>query len=266
MRWMALGFIVLVIALAAVVRINERRFIYFPLRDLTATPVALGLAFDDLSLITPDGIALHGWFVPARQPVAPVVLFLHGNGGNISHRLDKLRILHEIGASVCIIDYRGYGRSQGTPDETGLFVDAQTAYDWLRERPDAQRVIAYGESLGTAVATDLANHREVGAVILEEGFTSARDVGRELYRFPPLWLLMRSRFDTIGKIARVRVPVLLLHSRDDELFGMHHAQRLLAAAVGPKRLVELRGGHNDAFLVSEKVYRQEIAEFLESIR
>jgi fermentation-respiration switch protein FrsA (DUF1100 family) len=126
-------------------------------------------------------------------------------------------------------------------------------------------MVFYGESLGTAVAAALAAEQEPAGVILESGFTSARAVARELYRFLPLDWVIASRFDTLGNISRVRAPLLILHSAEDEFFGLHHAEALLAAAAGPKRLVQLRGGHNDAFLVSKNRYTEAIASFLQEV-
>lgn len=251
----------------------EPRMLYYPTRVLEGTPSSLGWAFEEVLLAAGDGVALHGWFIPASPESgaaagAPrrdrlTVLFLHGNAGNISHRFEKLRILRELGASVLIVDYRGYGRSGGRPDEPGLYRDARAAYDHLvGERGlDPGELVLYGESLGSAVAADLAAGSEVGGVVLEAAFTSARDVGQSMFPFLPVRWLMRTRFDTAGKIARVRAPFLLLHSRDDEYFAPIHAERLLAASRGRARLVLLRGGHNEAFLASEGEYRRALAEF-----
>jgi fermentation-respiration switch protein FrsA (DUF1100 family) len=169
---------------------------------------------------------------------------------------------------VCIIDYRGYGASDGRPSEEGLYLDARAAYEYLVTQLNvpAARIVLYGESLGTAVAVDVAAEHAVGGVILEAAFTSARSVARELYRFFPIHLAIRSRFDTATKITRLRHPLLLLHSVEDEFFGIHHARQLLAAAAGPKHLVTLRGGHNDAFLVSGTIYRAALRDFLSDLR
>jgi uncharacterized protein len=251
----------------ALVRWVEPQLIYFPTREIVQTPTAAGLTFRDLHITTADGVQLHGWFIPTAIEDAPVVLLLHGNGGNISHRLEKIALLRDTGASVCIIDYRGYGKSEGHPSESGLYLDARAAYDYLVNelKTDPRRLVLYGESLGTAVAVHLAADRPVAGVILEAAFTSARTVARELYRFLPIHLAMRSRFDTLSGIPGVKAPLLILHSRSDEFFGIEHAERLLAAAPGPKRLVELRGGHNDAFLVSGETYSAALRDFVGSV-
>jgi hypothetical protein len=250
-------------ALALFLRWYEARLIYLPFRDLERTPADLGLPYEDLRLQTADGQSVHGWFLPSGSPAPLTVLFLHGNAGNISHRFDKLAMLREIGADVLIIDYRGYGRSTGRPDEAGTYRDADAAYAYLVEarKIDPGRIVLYGESLGTAVAVDLAARKPVGGLILESVFSSGVDVAREMFPFLPMRWLVRNRYESVKKIGQVRASVLILHGRDDEFFGWRHPQRLYDAARGPKQLVELRGGHNDAFLVSSARYMQALREF-----
>jgi fermentation-respiration switch protein FrsA (DUF1100 family) len=170
--------------------------------------------------------------------------------------------------SVLIVDYRGYGQSEGRPDEEGLYRDARAAHDHLvRVRGlEPRGIVLYGESLGSAVAAQLAAGSEVGGVVLEAAFTSARDVGQSMFPFLPVRLVMRSRFDTERTIARVNAPILLLHSRDDEYFPPAHAERLLAASRGRARLELLRGGHNEAFLASEPEYRRALGAFFSGLR
>ena len=232
--------------------------IYYPDRQPFATPAGI----TDLNLTASDGVAIHGWFIPA--PTGQVtVLLLHGNAGNISHRLEKIEILHEAGAAVCIIDYRGYGRSAGTPNEAGTYRDARAAYEYLTKtmKLAPRNIIVYGESLGSAVAVELATRVPVGGVIIEEAFTSMPDVGQKLFPILPVRWLVRNRYGTIHKMDRLTAPLLIFHSRQDEIFPFQHAERLLAAATVSKRLVELHGGHNDAFWESRIVYRQALAEF-----
>lgn len=248
---------------AALLRWSEPHMLYFPLKEIERTPASIGLPYEDVRLRASDNVQLHGWFIPAQAPSAPTVLFFHGNAGNISHRLEKLRILNQLGAHTLIIDYRGYGMSEGKPDEPGIYLDAHAAYAYLiRGRAvSPATVLAYGESLGSAVAVELAATTTVGGVVLEAPFTSIADVGREIYPFLPVGLLARSQYDNLGKIGRISAPILILHSRDDEIIALSHARRLFERAAEPKRLVELAGGHNDAFLVSENAYREALGEF-----
>jgi hypothetical protein len=264
----ALSFVALFVALVLGLRWYEHQSMYFPTRDVFRSPADAGLAFEDVTLETADGETLHGWWVPSGRTDALVVLFFHGNGGNVSHRLDKLAVLHDIGADTLIIDYRGYGKSSGTPSEHGIYRDALAAYRWLTVTRDVppQRIVVYGESLGSAVAVHLASEAPLGGVVLESGFTSVMDIAQEMFPFLPVRWIVKHKYDSIEKVHRINAPLLILHSREDELFEMSHPERLLAAARPPKRLVEMQGGHNDAYLVSAQTYRSALADFLTEIR
>lgn len=250
-------------ALALWLRVNEPRMIYFPERAIAMTPRQQGMKYEDIWLTAADGVRLNGWFMPSARPSGLTLLLLHGNAGNISHRFEKYAIFHELGWDVFALDYRGYGSSAGEPNEAGLYLDARAAYRYLAEQRGVapHKLIVYGESLGVAVATDLVSQVAAAGLVLEEGFTSAPDVGQQMYPFLPMRWLMRTRFDTLDKMSRIRAPLLIFHSRDDEFFPMEHAQRLLAAARVPKRLVELHGGHNDAFVLSGEIYRDALQRF-----
>jgi len=269
MNWLiilAVGYL----ALCLYVRLSESRFIYYPSRGLDRTPDAQGWAHEEVWLTAADGVRVHGWWIPCPAPAkpeadrSPTVLFLHGNAGNISHRFEKLAILRDLGVDVLIIDYRGYGRSEGHPSEPGLYADARAAYDHLIQRRGVPvaHVVVYGESLGSAVAVQLATEVAVGGLVLEEPFTSAVDVGQKMFPFLPVRWLARSRYDSLAKIGQIRAPLLILHSRDDEMFPLSHAERLVAAAPQPGELVVLRGSHNEAFLVSDRIYREALQQFL----
>jgi fermentation-respiration switch protein FrsA (DUF1100 family) len=242
----------------------ERSLIYYPTRRLEATPGDYGLPFEDVRPTAEDGVRLHGWYVPGPRPVT--VFWCHGNAGNISHRLDKLAILRDLGVDVLILDYRGYGESEGRPDEAGTYRDARAGYEHLVSTRglDPRSIVLFGESLGSAVAAHLAVEAEVGGLVLEESFTSLADVAQGMFPFLPVRWVIRNRYDTLDRIGRVSAPVLILHSRDDEYFTFRHAERLAAAAREPT-VVELRGGHNDAFLVSGQVYRRELAAFFATV-
>ncbi len=239
------------------------RLVYFPSRVHDGgTPGVLGLEYEDVQLISADGVHLHGWYVPAPSSLRTVLL-LHGNAGNISHRLDKLAALNELGASVFLLDYRGYGRSEGAPDEAGTYRDADAAYGWLRDRGVApEQLIIYGESLGGPIATDLAAREPVGGLILESSPSSILAVAQSLYPWLPVSAFLSVRYDALAKIPRVRSPLLILHSPTDEIVPFAMAEDLYTAANAPKRLVRLAGGHNDNFLVAADVYRGALGDFL----
>ena len=212
-----------------------------------------------------DGIHINGWFLPATSPSPAklTILFFHGNAGNISHRLEKIGIFRDLGVDTFIIDYRGYGRSEGQPNEEGTYRDAQAAYAYLTQQRklSPHSIVVYGESLGTAIAADLASKLQVRGLILEDGFTSVADVGQKMFPIFPVRWLVRNKYDTASKLPRMHVPLLIFHSRQDEMFPYEYAERLLAAAPAPKWLVELHGSHNDAFWQSQVVYRQALREF-----
>lgn len=245
----------------------QSRLLYLPqmpTRTLAATPAAVGLDHESVELLTADRVSLHGWFVPHPHPRG-VLLFCHGNAGNISHRLDSIREFHDLGLSVFIFDYRGYGRSGGSPSESGTYLDAAAAWDHLvRERGiPSGSVVVFGRSLGAAIAARLAAERQPAALIIESAFTSAPELAAELYPWLPARWLTRFDYATAADLARVTVPVLVIHSRDDEIVPFDHGRRLYAIAAEPKRLLELDGGHNDGFLVSRADYRAGLRDFLD---
>jgi fermentation-respiration switch protein FrsA (DUF1100 family) len=241
----------------------ERANLYFPSRTLEADPGLLGLPFEDLRLTAADGTSLHAWFVPLKDD-SPVILLCHGNAGNIAGRLDKLLALRRAGASVLFFDYRGYGRSSGRPDEQGTYADAEAAYRWLCEvrKVPPEQVIIHGESLGGAVAVELALRRRAAGLILESTFTSIVDMCRHVFPFLPAGLVVRFRYDSLSKVPRLSTPLLLLHGPDDDLVPFAMGRRLFAAAPEPKTFVELKGGHNDGFLESGPAYERAIAGFI----
>jgi fermentation-respiration switch protein FrsA (DUF1100 family) len=262
------------LAFLTLVYLGQSSLVYLPDaagRGLVATPAAIGLAFEDVHLRTEDGVSLHGWLVSAteKRPQGPrgTLLFFHGNAGNISHRLDSLRIFAELGLDVFIFDYRGYGRSAGRPSEVGTYRDATAAWRWLTQerRIDPSQIVLFGRSLGAAVAIELATRTDPVGLIVESAFTSVPDLGAQLYPFLPVRLLSRYRYDNLGRIASVRAPLLVVHSRGDEIVPFRQGQALFSAAREPKQFLELQGGHNDGFLASEAAYRRGLAEFLASL-
>ncbi|MGB5440217.1 MAG: alpha/beta hydrolase [Gammaproteobacteria bacterium] len=258
----AIGYAVL----AAALFFFQPRLLYFPdmpARAVEANPEDIGLDFEPLTLTTRDGEQLDAWFIPAIQSRG-VLLFCHGNAGNMSHRLDSIRLFHDLGLSVLIFDYRGYGRSSGSPTEQGTYLDVDAAWDYLVEKRRIlpTQIILFGRSLGAAIAADLASRQDAAAVILESAFTSVPDIAATLYPWLPVRWLSRFRYDTLKKLAAIHSPLLIVHSRDDEIIPFANGERLLAAANEPKQLLKLRGGHNDGFIVSGKTYIDGLESFL----
>ncbi len=241
---------------------------HVPGRSLEQTPADIGLCYEDLRLQTSDGLSLHAWFLHSPKPTRLTLLFFHGNAGNISHRLSKCCTFLDLGLDVLLVDYRGYGQSEGRPDEAGTYLDATAAYDYLTQQRSIspEKIVIYGESLGTGIAADLAPRVPIGGVILEASFTSIADVAQRMFWFLPVRRLVRNHYDSLSKVKHIQSPLLLLHSRDDEIFNIRHSQRLLGAAAEPKRLVELRGKHADAFYESIDICRSAIQEFLTPLK
>jgi len=261
----AIGYAVL----AVVLFFNQPNLLYFPdmpSREIEATPADIGLGFEPLTLTTRDDEQLDAWFIPA-DPARGVVLFCHGNAGNISHRLVSIQLFNELGLSVLIFDYRGYGQSTGKPTEKGTYRDADAAWDYLVEQRGipAEHIILFGRSLGASIAADLATRQSAAGLILESGFTSVPDVAAKLYPWLPVRWFSRYQYDARKKLANIHSPVLIAHSRDDEIISYSNGERLFEAANEPKQFLQLRGGHNDGFFVSGKDYIQGLDSFLETI-
>ncbi len=256
-------------ALVALAWVFQSRLVYFPQmgREIEATPLAYGLAFEQVTLDTDDGERLAAWWVP-REPAAGIVLMFHGNAGNISHRLDYLRMFNRLGYASLIVDYRGYGQSTGSPSEQGTYRDAEAAWNWLtRKRGVASGdIILLGESLGGAVAAWLAARVEPRGLVLASTFTSVPELGAQVYPFLPVRMISRFSYDTREAVQAVNAPILIAHSRDDDIIPFAHGKALFEAAREPKRFLEMRGGHNDGFLFVRDEWVAQLAAFLESTR
>lgn len=244
------------------VRYMERKSLYIPFRHIDETPKSLGLEYVDLSITTPDRIVINAWFIPKEEPKG-TILFIHGNGGNLSHRLAKIAFFYELGFNVFIFDYRGYGKSTGAPSEKGLYMDAQACYDYVIKilKTSSDKIILYGESLGGAVAIDLAGRNRVKALILEGVFPSVADMARRLLPFLPSFLL-GSKFDSVSGIDKISVPKLFIHSRNDEIIPFDLGKKVFDRAAFPKEFFEIHGGHNDAFFNQIGILKKRIGDFL----
>ena len=269
-RTLAILTIVAVIAapLARYMLILDRMTIYFPERSLAATPDGVGLAYEDVHLTAADGVRLHGWHIPGESNVT--LLWFHGNSGNISHRLDNVLALNRIlGVGVFILDYRGYGLSEGRPSEKGLYLDAEAALEYATTELglDAERdVVLFGRSLGAGVAVEMATRHRVRGVIIESGFTSVRGMAKRADSPLPAFLilpLLEARYDSISKIGRIQSPVLVLHGDRDDIVPFEMAEELFAAAPEPKRFYPIRGAsHNDTYAAGGESYFDALREFV----
>ena len=244
----------------------QSHLVYFPQveRELFATPRVAGLDYEDVQLRTADDVTLHGWWVPARNARGAVLLF-HGNAGNISHRIDYAVMFNRLGYGVLLVDYRGYGKSGGAPSEEGTYRDAEAAWRYLRElrRLGAQDIVVMGESLGAGVATWLAARYPPRALVLASAFTSAPDLGAQVYPWLPVRWLARIEYGNLERISRIAVPVLIAHSRNDDIIPFSHGQALFGAANEPKQFLEMRGGHNDGFVFMREEWVRAVGAFLD---
>jgi len=243
----------------------QPRLVYFPqfARTLDMTPRAAGLEYADVELAAEDGVRLHGWWIPADH-ARGAALVLHGNAGNISHRIGYALMFRRLGYSTLLVDYRGYGRSAGTPSEEGTYRDADAAWRYLTgERKLAARdIVIVGESLGGGVASWLAVKNPPRALILASAFTSVPDLGAEVYPWLPVRWLTRIRYDNLARMPQIACPVLIAHSRDDDIVPFRHGQLLFAAAREPKQFLELRGSHNDGFIYLRDEWSAAVGRFL----
>ena len=252
------------IGICVLLFIFQERLLFFPDRKIIATPTLAGLIYEGVSFFTEDDVKITGWFIPV-EGAKFVVLFFHGNAGNISHRIESLQIFHELGLPVLIIDYRGYGESGGKPSEEGTYKDANAAWSYLVDERgfDPGNIVISGRSLGGGIATWLAARYNPAALIVESSFTSAPQLGADLYWFLPVKLLSRINYDNLYRIKKVSCPVLVVHSTDDEIIPFKHGQKLFEEANEPKEFLQLRFGHNDGFLLSGKNYVDGLRKFLE---
>ena len=236
-----------------------------PGRELDASPRDIGLDYQDVALTTSDNEHLHGWFIPAAESIG-VALFFHGNAGNISHRLDSIRIFNQLNLDTLIIDYRGYGQSTGKTSERGTYLDAQAAWDYLvnNRGVPANRIVIFGRSLGGAIGAWLGVQHTPAALIIESSFSSGEDMARRFYPFLPARLVTRLKYPVIEYASRLNCPVLVVHSRHDEIIPFSMGQSIYAAVRQPKEILELRGDHNNGFLISAEHYIAGLNDFLRS--
>jgi len=233
----------------------QSHFVYFPTQNIEYTPEDIGLDYEKVTVETKDGVNLKGWFIPAAEAEF-TILFCHGNGGNISHRLDSINLFNQLGFNCFIFDYRGYGLSEGKPTEQGTYTDASGAYQWLLKEKNIQprNIILFGRSLGASIAAQLASKVHPASLVIESGFTSVVNMGRKLYPYFPIRWFARFEYSTIDYLKKVDCPVMVIHSPQDDIVPYEFGLKLFEAAGEPKTFVEISGTHNDGFITSGDIY------------
>jgi fermentation-respiration switch protein FrsA (DUF1100 family) len=254
LKWILAFLAVGYVGLVALLYLAQRSIMYFP-DTRRHSPASLGLKAEEVPLQSADGVRLVVWHVPPREGM-PVIIYFQGNGGGLDLRAERFKKLTADGTGLVALNYRGYGGSEGRPTETGIILDAKAAYDFAAARYGANRIVLWGESLGTGVAVALAAEQPVSRVILESPYTSITDVAASIYWFAPVRLLLKDSFRSDERIAKVSVPVLVVHGERDTIVRIAFGERLYALIRGPKQFIRLpEAGHNDhdAFGLPDKV-------------
>ena len=257
-----------IVAILAVAWTQQRRLIYFPFGRVPEDEAIRLAGLAPIAFPTSDGLTLKGWFITPKSPRFTVVVF-NGNAGNRSMRLELADALLRRGLAVVLFDYRGFGGNPGVPSEDGLRRDALAVHGYLMARSDVDRarLVYFGESLGTAVATALAVDHPPAAVILRSPFASMTEVGQHHYAWLPVKWLLRDRYATVDLIGSVRAPVLVIAGDRDRIVPVAHSRRVYEAARDPKQLVIIPGAdHNDAVMFSDGLMVERVVRFLETVR
>ena len=251
------------VGLSVLFFLTQSSYIYYPARGITATPADIKLDFEEVFIESSDRERLHGWYIPHPTPQA-TLLFFHGNGGNISHRLEKINIFNDLSLNIFIFDYRGYGLSTGAPDEVGTYDDALAAYRFLIEEKNISpdNIVFYGESLGSAISSWIAKQHPPGALILDSGFISTKAMASHYYPFLPVNIITRIRYPTLQHLIDIKSPLLVIHSIEDEIIPFSHGLELYENANEPKSMLQISGDHNSGFYTSLQIYKEGMSTFI----
>ena len=252
------------IAMSFMLYFFQGKFVYCPGKKIIGTPADIGIKYEEVFIESAGGVKLWGWYVPST-PGGYTVLFCHGNAGNISNRLRTLKIMHELGYNFFIIDYQGYGKSEGTPTEEGTYADVRAAYDYLinEKKCPKDKIIIQARSLGAGIATKIVAEKSPPVYILESTFTSVTDLAKKIYPYLPVDLLTRIKYPTIENLKNITCPIFFTHSPDDEVIPFSHGKKLFESYDGKKTFFQLSGGHNEGIKECEKEYIAALKSFLD---
>ncbi len=283
--------VVLFISYAFYLYFNQTKYVYYPIKNINATPKDIGLFYENLILNTSDGVKISAWYIPSDIPLEEstkntknsiknntavsghvkknvTVLFFHGNGGNISYNLDFIEMFYNLGISTLIIDYRGYGKSEGKPDELGTYLDSDAAWDYLINEKNIKpsEIVIYGRSLGGPIAARLAKNKKPAALILDSTFVSIKDIAEKLYPYLPVRKFLKYEYNTAFYLQSVDCPVLIIHSIEDDYIPFTHAEKLYEIAPKESKLVKVKGDHNSNFFISYNTYKESISDLFNIIK
>jgi uncharacterized protein len=254
------------IGLSILLYFMQSKYVFYPRRKLMRTPVDEGLYCENVLCTTQDGETVAGWYVPGAgyKSTGKAVMLCHGNAENMGDRVETILTFQRMGYDTLVFDYRGYGSSTGRPTEEGTYLDALAAWNYLKGEKSipADRIVVYGCSLGGAVATWLAAQVHPGVLVLESTFTSAPDMARRIYPYLPVKLICRFQYNSLSLINKVRCPVFIAHSPQDEMIPWEHGRALFDKAREPKKMFSMSGGHNDGGLDADSEYQRELKAFL----
>ena len=255
------GYIILV----ALIFIFQTKLIYFPSADVDVNPKTVGLEYESIIFESDDKTKLHAWYIP-KKDAKTTLFFLHGNGGNISHRLDSIKLFNSLGMNVFIFDYRGYGNSEGSANEQNTYDDAKSAWNYLLKSKNIkdENVIIFGRSLGGAIAAKLGSELKPKAVILESTFTTVKEFASDVYPFLPGFLI-HFKYETTKYLKDIDCPILIVHSEDDNIIPFKYGEAVFKNANEPKTFVKIKGDHNYGFIESKHIYVPALKNFLQEI-
>lgn len=244
---------------------NQKQMVFFPYSKLTATPQDMGIKYEDVEINIGNGETIHGWYLPSSDSSDNnVVLFCHGNAGNISNRLYTIQLFRTVDIPFLIFDYRGYGQSKGEISEENSYQDAQLCYRWLIEEKNykGENITVFGRSLGGGVGLELSLREKVKGLIIESSFTSTGDLGQKLFPMFPIKWFLKYKYDSISKIKNIKCPVLVIHSNEDDLIPYFMGKKLFESAPEPKEFFDIFGGHNDREYLQNPDYINKIKSFI----
>lgn len=253
------------IVFGAVIYIFQHKLVYFPTKDVDMNPHDIGLEYESIFIKVDEDVKIHAWYVP-KKDAKTTLFFLHGNGGNISHRLDSIKLFNSLEMNVLIFDYRGYGNSEGSANEQNTYDDAKSAWEYLLKDKGVkpEDIIIFGRSLGGTIAANLGSTLKPKAIILESTFTTVNELVSDIYSYVPK-MLIRFKYETTKYLKDINCPILVVHSVDDDIIPYRFGEAVFGNANEPKTFVKISGDHNHGFLQSKEIYLPALKKFLQEL-